>query len=555
MAGTGATASQAWAILKRHARDEMSPLRLQELCRDNDRVSSLVAVYNATPQRMLIVDLSRQRMTLETLNHLLRLATARHIQKYITQLAWGQNDPDDPIVPLRVLQQQQAQARQQGNHHNHPTQYQPYHQQYTHQGPVPTVLSDERHRKTTRFEEADEAGGARQQQQQYRTPVPSFSGEGHSSHRHNNHNNHQNNTNDTTATTTPHIPVIPSLHLSLRAPAGQGLEILTANGVNALTAIHSDWERMQRISESLRRGQWPGITGHAIKDVVVVGRGVAIMALRFVYLALLKDETAVLAQRAGFGSSSGGRRVGGAGTTGSSSTTLSSSSATTSATTQQQQQQHPQTTAPFSYFGQRRIKFLTSVDPIRAAAVVADLDPASTIVISLALQGNEETILATQTLKTWLLQSLGGAGNMTTTSSAITKRQEIVLSKHMMLVTGNDHLAAATHVPESSVFVLPEHSRCEAFTSFTAATLLVSFVRHFLIARVCARLLDLLQLSYFVHAFCCANLSGTQSSIRSIDRLLIWHNHFFFGLTTPHTTALVHCVRMVYCRTVFGGRP
>ena len=56
MAEAGATASQAWAILKRHARDEMSPLRLQELCRDNDRVSSLVAVYNATPQRMLIVD-------------------------------------------------------------------------------------------------------------------------------------------------------------------------------------------------------------------------------------------------------------------------------------------------------------------------------------------------------------------------------------------------------------------------------------------------------------------------------------------------------------------
>jgi hypothetical protein len=36
MAGTGATASQAWAILKRHARDEIEPLRLQELCRDND---------------------------------------------------------------------------------------------------------------------------------------------------------------------------------------------------------------------------------------------------------------------------------------------------------------------------------------------------------------------------------------------------------------------------------------------------------------------------------------------------------------------------------------
>ena len=86
MAGTGATASQAWAILKRHARDEINPLRLHELCRDNDRVSSLVTVHNSNPNRMLVADLSRQRMTLETLNHLLRLASARGIRKYITQL-------------------------------------------------------------------------------------------------------------------------------------------------------------------------------------------------------------------------------------------------------------------------------------------------------------------------------------------------------------------------------------------------------------------------------------------------------------------------------------
>jgi hypothetical protein len=97
-----ATASQAWAILTRHARDEIAPLRLQELCRDNDRVSSLVAVYNTTSQtssssitskhpqatenRILIADLSRQRMTLETLNYLLKLATTRNLKKFITQL-------------------------------------------------------------------------------------------------------------------------------------------------------------------------------------------------------------------------------------------------------------------------------------------------------------------------------------------------------------------------------------------------------------------------------------------------------------------------------------
>jgi hypothetical protein len=352
MSGTAATASQAWAILKRHARDEIAPLRLQELCRDNDRVSSLVAVYNATPSHILLVDLSRQRMTLDTLNSLLRLATARQVKRFITQLSWGQNDPDNPVRPKLL---------------RHPLQ----------------------DGKTTRFEEADEGAGRSKRNNHRKTPErPSIQ--------------------------------IPSLHLSLRAPANEGLEMLTADGVNVLSGIHREWERMQRISDALRRGQLPGITGNMIRDVVVVGRGVPIMALRFVYLALLKDESATIAQRAGLVDQRGRQT-----------------------------------------YGQRRIKFLTSVDPIRAAAVVADLDPASTIVISIALKGDEETFTATRTMKTWLLQSLGSG-----------RRPELVLSKHMMLITGNERIAAANK-PES-VFVVPEHSRCEAFTTFTAATLLVS---------------------------------------------------------------------------------
>jgi hypothetical protein len=111
-----ATAKQAWAILHRHARDDIFHLRLQELCRDNDRVSSLVSVYNSesnhgagtgngerkSNHRMIMVDLSRQRMTLETLNHLLRLASARNVKRFIRQLSWGQNDPDNPILPARL---------------------------------------------------------------------------------------------------------------------------------------------------------------------------------------------------------------------------------------------------------------------------------------------------------------------------------------------------------------------------------------------------------------------------------------------------------------------
>jgi glucose-6-phosphate isomerase len=171
-----------------------------------------------------------------------------------------------------------------------------------------------------------------------------------------------------------------------------------------------------------------------IRDVVVIGRGVAVSALRFVYAALLRDEDAALASR--FGMPDAGNR----GTPFRLSSTSSGGP---------------------SHATARRMKFVSSVDPVAVAAAVSDLDPASTLVVSIALAGNEETGLATKILKSWLLQALGGTH----------RRTDSVLAKHMMLVTGNERIAAVINKPES-VYLIPEHSRCEAFTTFTVASLL-----------------------------------------------------------------------------------
>ena len=362
-ATTGASASQAWAILKRHARDEISPLRLKDLCRDNDRVSSLVSVHNGTPDRMLLIDLSRQRMTLETLNHLLRLAATRDIRKYVTRLAWGQNDPENPVMPARIRNNKQKQTNKNNTFNSRS------------------------------FDNVENTPSRRKR--------PTMA---------------------TTATERPTEP-IPSFHLSLRVPANRGHEMLNSEGHNLLTGIHSDWDRIRRISDSIRRGQLPGVTGSMIRDVVIVGRGVSIMSLRFVYLALCKDQTANVGRRSGIAQ------------------------------------------------GIRRIKFVTSVDPIRAAAAVSDLDPASALIITINVYGNEETSMTTQTLRSWLLQSLGGRGGGTAQQPG-GKRHDVILSHHTMLVTGSEKIASANK-PES-VFLLPEHSRSEPFATFTAATLLVS---------------------------------------------------------------------------------
>lgn len=343
-----ATASQAWAILVRHARDEISPLRLQELCGDSDRVSSLVAVQNAEEDRILLVDFSRQRMTLDTLNHLLRLANARDVPKYIRRIAWGQNDPDAPVVPLK--------------HRN---------------------KNDGSSLRKTRFE-ANHGG------------------------RH---------------TPTSSIPAImPTMHLALRAPANEGLKMFTADGTNALIGIHRDWDRIRKLSSAVRKGQLRGATGSSIRDIIIVGRGTPVMALRFLYEALLRDAEGLAAATDGLHDSGRTRRS--------------------------HDEMH------------RRMRFLTSLDPLAAAYAVADLDPASTMIISIALKGNEETASATRTLKNWLLQRVGHS-----------RRPDIVFTKHMFLVTGSERVVA-TNKPES-VFLIPDHSRCEPFTTFTAAVLLV----------------------------------------------------------------------------------
>lgn len=340
---SAATASQAWAILARHARDDIGSLRLQELCRDNDRLSSFVAVRNSEQDRLLLVDLSRQRMTLDTLNHLLRLANARGIVEFIRVLAWGQNDSQNPIIPKRFKRKNEVE-------------------------------------KHTRF----------RTQEEYK-------------------------------------PSMPSMHLAMRAPANRNLEMLTADGSNALEGIHREWERIELISDSIRKGVLRGVTGSVIKDVIVVGSGVPMVALRFIYNALLCDQ-------AGFSAANDGlsdllrKRGFVAGVT---------------------------SPPPV---GHRRMRLLSSIDPLAAASAVKDLDPESTLVISIALSGHEESGMASRTLKNWLLRSMEA-----------NRRPEYIFSHHMLLVTGNDRIYGASK-PEF-VFLIPEHSRCEPFTTFSAASL------------------------------------------------------------------------------------
>jgi Phosphoglucose isomerase len=460
--------AQAWSTLERHRRQDIDPVQLRQLLRDNDRVSSLVSVYatesdlpssmtvdhghsttsnqngNGTESRTIIVDLSRQRMTADTVNLLFRYASAMDLKRHVERVAWGgQNDPRNPVVPARLRKQQQQQQQNQqqkkGPHHRAP-------------------------RSTTTFLEMEAAED-----------------DDNDNDRH--HGRDSNNSG------------VSSMHMALRVPAHRGCEMLDHQGHNVLPDIHREWDRIERTADCYRRGQLRGATGTMIQNVIVIGRGVPVSTLRFVDAALVRDERALLASRFGLAppesattrlrrnlaaataavtgsavaaaavmsSSPGGHYPGGsnpAGSAGGGGTTGMSS-------------------IPAS---RRILRVLSSIDPIAAAEIVADLDPAATLVVSIALHGDEETGLATKAMKSWLLNALAnntsGSSNSSSNSSHQQHHQhnrkppDYVLKHHMVLVTGNDHIAAVINKPES-VHVIPKHARCEAFTSFTSAVLLV----------------------------------------------------------------------------------
>lgn len=175
---------------------------------------------------------------------------------------------------------------------------------------------------------------------------------------------------------------------------------------------------MEAFAQSVRSGQLRGATGLILKTVLVIGATpIPMTALRFLNTALQHDSVASKHQNAA------GDRI---------------------------------RILTGSHFN-RQLRFIDRLDPQQMASVLDDIDPASTLVVTIAVTGQEDTGLATKLVKNWLMQGL--------------KNQRTEVSKHMILVTGNERIASVIHKPES-VFVLPEYTRCEAFLACSMATCL-----------------------------------------------------------------------------------
>ena len=390
MVGT-TTPTQAWSILSRHARDDIAPLRLRDLCTDTDRISSLVTVHSGSPtalhrfttsasaqnlslqnigtNRTLIVDLSRQRVTLETMNCLLRLATSVGVREFIQTLAWGENDRLDPIQPSKDTVHPTHPRPQHffgegvtsygPNARSMPFHHVPNHNAYdealapSHPNPNPQPLSPSRsvtthnsQYKKTRFAQANLPSD---ESTILSTPHP--------------HPNHPNTPlTPNSPSPSPHPPpltTIPSMHMSLRAPSHCHLQMLTSHGCNALDQVHSQWKRIQLLAKSIRKGEMKGCTGHVLKHILVIGRGVPVAGVEFVYDALKGEEKGYDGLCAGLSDRSGS---------------------------------HP-----------RVMRFVSRLDPVGIHHVLSDWNPEQTCIISIVLREDEEELLQlTNVIQNWL---------------------------------------------------------------------------------------------------------------------------------------------------------
>ena len=315
------------------------------------------------------------------------------------------------------------------------------------------------------------------------------------------------------------------MHLSLRAPANQGLMMRdpydddiknTKNNSsassnkkkklqcpqNALDEIHNEWKRIQSLTESIRMGKVRGASNKPLVDVLVISGGenndsVVTHSLEFVYKALLQNEQGEMATCVDDSSLISVKVEDNIGSTSGVSTTKNTLLQSTADGVINMVKEGISTpfkkkssqgnlrgglVAPFQtkktnrhLYRKRKLKVLSSTDPSAFNEVLSELCPATTMVITLDLEQEKEKECKaiTSAIRDWLISDLLLETSSTTSGSKDSERsREAIVQRHMYLVTCNDMLKKSN----ANAFLLPRHSRVEAFSTFSAAGLLVSIL-------------------------------------------------------------------------------
>lgn len=529
-------------MLRRHAADDVGTLKLIDLKLVKHDDDDYVAVHrsvadlcvgvgagvgggvgvkgrddNENDGHLLIVDWSRQRMTNDTMGHLMSLSTSMEVKEKILDLAWGKLAPDSKL-------RSKLPRGDRGTFDQHLL---PYNRVHDNGGRPKTTLDgfgrrrpwtpdcidvddecdadidfgvrfDDRvslHNKSHEQRKIDDENASKlnsatrkyfEDQRRYDKVDSDIRREDMI------RRNKEEEENNVVTSDTEEGG---SMHLAYRAPADKGLFMRDPHTNdkkrNVLDDVHSDWKRIRRIADLTRRGKSRGASGQPLCDVVVVCAGgeggVVPHALEFVYRALEHDGVAHTASLVDPNSGSINELTGPGGGKGEPTmemklkevadgvvnmvtTPFKSKSASGGITT------------PFksNYGGgssstairRRKLKILTSIDPSAMREVLSELSPATTVVVTIDVdtEGEHECQEITLAVKEWLL-SMADGGNIGGNTNSRTQTEDIV-RKHMYLVSGNEMSVVRGSKNPSNAFVLPRHSRCEAFSTFSSAGIL-----------------------------------------------------------------------------------
>jgi glucose-6-phosphate isomerase len=176
------------------------------------------------------------------------------------------------------------------------------------------------------------------------------------------------------------------LHTALRSPRDARTYV---DGVDVVPDVWEVLDRIKDFSEKVRSGEWTGVTGKPLTNVVAIGIGGSYLGPAFVHTSLQFDE-ACKSEAQG-----------------------------------------------------RRLRFLANVDPVDVAKALHELDPETTLVVVISKTfTTTETMLNARTVRTWLTTELAQLGY----------KPEDTVSKHMVAVSTNLKLVQEFGIDPQNAF-------------------------------------------------------------------------------------------------------
>lgn len=176
------------------------------------------------------------------------------------------------------------------------------------------------------------------------------------------------------------------LHTALRAPRDARILV---DGVDVVPGVWEVLDKIKDFSEKVRSGEWRGVSGKPLTNVVAIGIGGSYLGPAFVHTALQFDEGCKAEARG------------------------------------------------------RRLRFLANVDPVDVAKALHELDPETTMVVVISKTfTTTETMLNARTVRTWLTTELAQLGY----------KKEDTVARHMVAVSTNLKLVEEFGIEPENAF-------------------------------------------------------------------------------------------------------